>query len=200
MTDRSFDTTGRRMVSYGRLAGWLLIGGALFTLPSALLVDPPPDAVGYAAVIAALAVGVACQLVAWERLGTEALHVLIVFAEIAIALTAIGFDWYASHFFLLLAVYIGFALPSRRDVIPQLVLTSLAIVGLAAYDTAAVDERLRMALFEIPIVWLCAGMVLYLRERVDERERSYERLAGETVRIAERIQQAGERVAERRGP
>lgn len=196
--ERSFEIGERRALSYGRLGGLLFVVGAVFTLPSALLVDPPPDPLGYAVVLAALLWGAVCLLLPWDRLGTEALHAAILVGQVEITLAAISFDWYATFFFLLLAVYAGYVLPARRDVIAELAISSVAIVALVAYEPALVDERLRMALFEIPIVWLCAAMVVYLRQQLDERARSCERLAGETAQIAERIQQAGARIAERR--
>jgi hypothetical protein len=198
LIERSLEISGRRALSYGRLGGWLFVGGALFTLPSALLVKPAPDALGYAVILGALLCGAVCLLVPWDRFGSEALHVAIVAGQIEIALASISFDWYASSFFLLLAVLIGYVLPCRRDVIAQLVLITLAILALAVSDPGLIQERLRMALFEIPIVWISAGMVVYLRERRDEHERSYARLAGETAQIAQRIQHAGERLTDRR--
>jgi signal transduction histidine kinase len=198
VTDRRLESGERTGLAFGRLGGWLFVLGAMFTLPTAPLIDPAPEPVGYAVVLAALLCGVVSLLLPWDRLGTPALHAVILFGQLEIALAAVTFDWYAVFFYLLLAVYVGYALADRRDVIAELALSSVAVVAVAVHEPGMVDERLRMAVFEIPIVWLCAGMVVYLRERLTENARSYEQLAGETALIAERIHRAGARLTERR--
>jgi hypothetical protein len=191
---------GARLRAYGHAGAWLFIASSLVILPSSLLMEPGPGPLGYAVVLSVLAAGLIALRVPWDRVGTVGLHVFIVFAAVEIALSAATFDWYANYYFLLLAVYAAGVLPRRRDVAAELILISVVLLApvILAFDSGDAAIRTRLAVFTIPIAWLCAGLVMYLRERLDENLRGYDRLAGQTAELTERIRLAGGRLYERR--
>jgi hypothetical protein len=175
-----------RAREYGRLAGWLFIGGALLSLPSSALLDPPADATYYLMTLLGIATGLACLRLRWERYPAKVFHLVALVATVEVAAVVALFDPLYSYFLFLIAVYIAYVYPSWRDVLPQVALTSFVLCLPLLYED---DPRglLPFVVFAIPVLVTGAAMVAYLRAELERNMRRNLHLAGEASELASRI-------------
>jgi hypothetical protein len=172
---------------YGRLAGALFIVGAVATVPSSLLLEPePPDAMFVLAGVA-VACGVVCLLVPWERLSTAWLHVVPLAATVLVAAAMeIG---HLSYGFLLVfvAVFAAYAFPDTRHLVAHLALMSATLLLAPLYESELAREAVRNALIAVPTLALTAGTVHYINGQLERRERHARALATEAIEISTRL-------------
>jgi hypothetical protein len=196
MTDSLAARWAGRKRTHGILAGWLFILGSLLSLPSALLADPTPPSTYYAMTAVGVCSGVACLVVPWERLPLWAFHALAAAATVEVAVVVRLFDSFYALMYFVIAVYVAFVFPGPREVILQLLFISFVIELPIIYDHEHAREAVRFGLFAIPIVAIGAEMVSHMRHQLDEREREYAHLAGETGQLAAVImRRLGDRVS-----
>ena len=160
----SVDSEDTLVIRHGKVAGILFIAAALGALPSLLFADASYRTEALAITALACASGVLCLRAPWERLSRRWLHVATAAATFEVALVAGLADQIYSWFFLLVAVYAGYAFATRRDVALQTLLICAALLTPLVYESGTTDETLTRALIAIPIVLLAAGLVTYLRE------------------------------------
>lgn len=181
---------GKRLLSYGRVAGWLFVLGAIVALPSTLLMKPLPSATDYVMTPVAFVTGAVFLVTPWDRLGIAAFHVASVIAVIEVALVVYFFDALYGYLFFVIAIYAAYVFPSLRQAVPQLVLIWLALCLPAVYDPQPDRSHLRLALFGLPVIALAAGMISFRRLRLAAAERDYERLVAEAAEAGRQIQRS----------
>jgi len=170
----------------GRLAGILFIVCPLVSLPGALLIQPP--ALAFLSLVGvALLIGLVCLALPWERMSRAWLHVPAVIATVEVtALVAVS-DRSFAFFFIFIAIYAAFVSRRPAELLAQLALIALGLLAPLVYESANTRATLQLALVAIPALAISAGMVMYLRERLEEDRRAYRRFAQEALSIAARI-------------
>jgi len=176
---------------YGRTAALLFIGAALTALPSSLLLGFHPAAAGYAIIALSVAVGTACFAAPWDRLSWAWLHAANLAAVLLVALGNAAADRTYAIYYVFPAVFAAYVFRSRAAVILHLTVISLALAGPIAYGHESVRLSAMTALAGIPALFLVAGTVLFLRERLEARERSYRRFAEEAIQISVQLRLRG---------
>lgn len=185
----------------GRLGGWMFIGGALISIPSSLVMKPTPDPALYLLTMLGVGTGVVCLRLPWERWAYGALHAIPVVATIEIAIVIATFDQLYGYFYPLIMVFAALIATSRRELVPQFLLLSVAILCPLLYEPAEeTREGLYWALFLIPVVGTAGLMVTLLREQLERNMRGVERLAGEADATAARIRRTLDLGSPRRIP
>ena len=170
----------------GRLAGILFIVCPLVAVPGALLIQPPP--VAFVSLVGiALLIGLVCLALPWERMSRAWLHVPAVIATVEVtALVGIAGRSFA-FFFVFVAIYAAFISRRPAELLAQLALISLGLLAPLVYEPGSTRAILQLAMVAIPALAISAGMVMYLRERLEEDRRAYRRFAQEALSIAARI-------------
>jgi len=161
---------------YWLLAGVLFIGGGLGAAPSDALHEPAYPPTIYLLPLLAIVSGVVCLAIA-NHVSRRWLHVMTAVATLEIALTV----WLASPIFaiyyLLVAFYAAYVFQSRRAIGFQFALASVAVLAPMAYDSDSARQTLEYGLVLIPTLFLTAGAITFLRERLEASERRYRQLA-----------------------
>ena len=165
----------------GRLGGWMFIGGALISIPSSLVMKPTPDPALYLLTMLGVGTGVVCLRLPWERWAYGALHAIPVVATIEIAIVIATFDQLYGYFYPLIMVFAALIATSRRELVPQFLLLSVAILCPLLYEPA---EETREGLYLGTLPDPCRG---------------HGRAHGDPVAGAARAQYARGRAARRRG-
>ena len=166
----------------GRLAGLLFLSGALAGIPVNQLFAPADQL--RMAVITAIGVlsGVVCVLTPWDRLRPAWLHAVPFVATSEVALTMWGIGAHAKAymwFLVFVVVFVALAFDDRRWIAGHGAVALLA----AAYpillaEPGARSEVLAETLLAVPILLVAAGVVVYLRERLNA---AADALAGEAL-------------------
>jgi hypothetical protein len=173
-----------RMRSYGWLVGFLFIAGSLTAIPALIIVDA--NSLMYPVIALGVVFGLLCWRVPWERLPRESLHVtaFIGIVEVSVALALADGD--AAFFFLYATVLSAYAFRRRWEVALQLAIVVVAVfLPLLYVDDGS--EVVQHAMFALPAILVVSGLVRYLTETLEDRERTFHRFAEETLTIAERM-------------
>ena len=171
----------------GRLGGFLLMGGALATMPASLLLEPQPPAAIYLLTALGAISGLACLRIPWDRLPPASMNVLAAVGTLEIALVCAEVDTTYRLLFGVVAVYAAMVLPTRAELAAQLTLIGGALLLSALYEPELAREHVRIALLEMPSLVIAAGAVRYLRETLERREQANREFAREAVALAIRI-------------
>ena len=166
------DRSRNRML--GRCAGMLFIAGAVASAPAnQLLSDPDPGWYMHLINLLALASGLLCLTIPWERFPTGALHVIPVVAtsEIVLTVSALGvhgeiYLWY----FVLGAVFTGYAFRERWHVVGHMAFAGLGFLSTAVFSFGWDQDALVRVLVAVPTLGVAAGVVTWLRESLEARE------------------------------
>jgi GGDEF domain-containing protein len=164
---------GKRNLVLGRCAALLFLCGAAASLPTNAILDA--DTAAWAVDLLALVSAVVTSLVPWDRLHRRWLHLLVLVATGEVVLVvvvhadhAIVFMWY----FVLVAVFAAYAFRRRREVAFHLGTCTLGMVSTAIYAGPHEPDALANAIVGIPTVCVAAGVVVWLRETLERRERT----------------------------
>jgi GGDEF domain-containing protein len=164
---------GTRNRVLGRCAALLFLCGATASLPTNALIGA--DSGAYAVDALALVSAIITLLIPWQRIDRRWLHLLVVVAtaEVVLAVVvharhAIVFMWY----FVLVAVFAAYAFRRRSEVAFHLAACTLGMVSTAIYASSLEPDALANAIVGIPTVLVAAGVVVWLRENLERRERT----------------------------
>lgn len=174
---------------FGRVGGLLLVGAALAAVPSTLLLHPRPPLTAYLIVLAAVVAGLVCAVAPWDRVGQGWLNLPAALAIGLVALAARYVDISYELYYMLIAVYTAYVFPRWRVLRWHLGLIAFALLLPLAGGSAMTSETLRQMLLVLPSVVIVGGVVAYLRQRLDEKERLYRGFAAEALVLAGRISQ-----------
>lgn len=168
---------GKRNLALGRCAALLFLCGAIASLPAnALLERPEPGAAVYWVDALALLSACICILVPWQHVHRRWIDVLVLAAtaEVILAVLVHGqhsrvFQWY----FVLVAIFSAYAFRRRTAVCGQLAACALGMVATAVYARRAGDiDAIAGAIVSVPTLLVAAGVVVWLRENLERRERT----------------------------
>jgi len=176
---------------YGVTGGLLFIFGGLSAIPGSILLTFDPPAAGYLVIGAALALGLICLVAPWERLSWRWFHLLNIVGIALIALSNAAADRTYAVYYVFPALFAGYVFHSRRAVAIHVALISLALVGPVLYGSEPTHVSAITAFGGLPAVVMVAACVLFLRERLESRERAYRRFAEEAVRISLQLRLRG---------
>ena len=158
----------------GRIAGLLFAAGAIASAPAnALFHDPEPPSYVHLINLMALVSGIACALVPWGRLRTAWLNAIAVIATAEVALTVFSVgphgDVYA-WYYVLIAVFIGYAYHDRRVIAVQSGLAMLAFWLPALGNGQGDGDAVVRALVAGPMLLITAWIVMFLREGLEREQ------------------------------
>jgi diguanylate cyclase (GGDEF)-like protein len=161
---------------YWRLAAILFAGGGLGAVPAHVLSRPEHQEVIVLLPALAFVSGAVCWAIA-DRAGRRWLPLMTSVATLEIAMTVWLGDRVFATFYILVALYAAYVLPTRRQIAFQLGLASLASLLPIVYDPGDVRQTLLEAMVLIPTLLLTAGTITYLRERLESSEERFRRMA-----------------------
>lgn len=173
-----------RMRSYGWLVGFLFIFGSLTALPAVILVDANP--LMYPVIAAGVVFGGGCWFVEWERLPRKVFHLTAFAGTVEVSLAIALADLDAAFFFLYATVLSAYVFRRRWELGLQLLVVVAALFVPVLYSSDDADI-IQHAMFALPAIVIVSGVVRYLAETLETRERTYHRFAEETLTIAERM-------------
>ncbi len=173
------DEIARRLAT-GRLAGMLFIVGGAASIPANLLFRHPSVGIlNHALVGVAIASGLGCLVVPWDRIPSRVFHAIpvVAIAEVAVTVWAAGahgpvYEW----FYVLVAVFAAYAFASRRAIVFHIGLASLAAALPILYASATADQVARVGVM-VPMLWVATAAVAQLREGLVARQRELADLA-----------------------
>ena len=164
---------GKRSLVLGRCAALLFLCGAAASLPTNALLGAHGGA--WAVDGLALISACVCALIPWDRIDGRWLHllVLVATAEVVLAVVvharhAMVFTWY----FALVAVFAAYAFRRRAEVAIHLGTCALGMAASAAYAAHLAPDAPASAFVGIPTIVVAAGVVVWLREGLELRERT----------------------------
>ena len=175
----------------GQLGGALMIIGALAAVPAALFLEPPPEPVEFLAALAGVALGAVLLVVRWETLPDRALYAVPVVATGYVTMGAIVFSDDFGFYQVLIGVYTAYAVKPRADFLALMALFTVATLAPLLFVDETFSEQAHHILVILPVLFISAGVVRYLRAALDKRELEYRRFALEAVGLAERIRGGG---------
>jgi hypothetical protein len=186
------------LVRLVRIAGWLMVTAAVFSVPAALVLTPQPPVTNFLLPLTTTVTGIGLLLVPERWISDWWLYVLIVGGTIQCAAGVAVFGGDYSFYFVIPAIYAAYTLPSRRQFAAALAVMTLALFAPHVYRGG--DETLghtehsegngeeHPSLVTLPVMLICAVAVRELRETLQTRQRVYRDFAGEALALAERIQ------------
>jgi diguanylate cyclase (GGDEF)-like protein len=162
---------------YWRLAAVLFIGGGLGAIPSDALHRPEHPPTIYLLPLLAIVSGLICLTLA-NRVSRRWLSLMTAIATLEIALTV----WLTSsaafaYYYLLIAFFAAYVFSDRRVIAGHFVFASVAALLPIAYDPATARETLEQGMTLIPTLFLTGSAIVFLRERLEQSELGYRRLA-----------------------
>jgi hypothetical protein len=178
---------------YGRVAGILLVVGALFSVPATVLIEPRPEAAAYGLTLATIVTGLVCLVVPWARLGLEWLHAVAIagIAQIATALAVID---PAYGFYLIFVIgFVAYVFPRWEEIAAYLGLMTIALLAPVFLDPDNGREILRSAILYLPGLVAVGLTMAYLRDRQEAKEEAYSRFAHDVLGIASLIRDSAAR-------
>ena len=164
---------GKRNLVLGRCAALLFLCGAIASLPANALLDADSDA--YAVNLLALVSAIVTFVIPWQRLHRRWMHVLVLVATGEVTLGVVVHDEHAIVFmwyFVLVAVFAAYAFRRRREAVGQLGFVVLGMISTAVYSGPVEPDALENAIVGIPTICVAAGVVIWLRENLERRERT----------------------------
>jgi GGDEF domain-containing protein len=163
----------RRNLVLGRCAAVLFLCGAVASLPTNAILGATREA--YLVDALALVSAVICLLIPWHRIDRRWLHVLVAIAtaEVVLAVVvhsdhAVVFMWY----FVLVAVFAAYAFRRRGEVAAQFGICVAGMISSALYASSEQPDAVANAIVGIPTVVVAGGVVVWLRENLERRERT----------------------------
>jgi hypothetical protein len=180
-----------------RIAGWLTLTGSVFSIPASLALTPQPPATNFLLTAAVAMIGTGFLLAPERWLSPGWIHAAIACGTVAAVLRVVVFSDDYTFYFVLVAVYAAYALPTRRDLAIYLaaMTPALGVSVVLSSDGNLHEEGLHPALVTLPVMLISAVAVRELRERLEQRERRYRRFAYEAVALAIRIRGSRQRRA-----
>ncbi len=176
--DRVVELERRRTI--GKIAGALYIFGALLSVPSALLVTPAPPPIVYLLIALGFVSGVFFLLFPWERTSSRWLHVIAILGMIEITLgiraTGIHGSLY-SWLYMLIAIGVAYAFSSRRTIALYMLAITAAMTTQLIGTPLSTTDVLRNIAVSVPSLVMACGVIVFFRERLEEGQRAYLRLA-----------------------
>jgi diguanylate cyclase (GGDEF)-like protein len=137
--------------------------------------------------VLALVSGLLCLRLPWARMPAGAIHAIpfVATGEIVLTVTALGvhgdvYLWY----FVLGAVFTGYAFRNPWHVAGHMAVAGLGFVSTAVYAGGWDHDSLVRALVAVPTLGVAAGVVSWLRNGLEERERIAHALFQEREREA----------------
>ncbi|MBA2545815.1 MAG: GGDEF domain-containing protein [Solirubrobacterales bacterium] len=161
---------------YWRLAAVLFVGGGLAAFPADALHRPAHEPTIYLLPLLAIVSGALCWAIA-DRAPRRWLHVMMVIATVEIALTCWLADDIFAIYYVFIAIYAAYVFQDRRAIAAQIAVACLSILAPIAYDPDDAREHVILAFTLIPTVMIAAGVVAYLRERLEASEARFRQLA-----------------------
>lgn len=183
----TIDDEPQLLRQYGHVAAALFIAAALVAIPSSLLQTPAQPAGIYVFTTLALASGLVCLVLPWERIPIRWFHLVAAAATVEIAVAVAVDDRTFAWYYVFVAVFAAYVFPTRIETAVQVALASIGFLAPAIYDPDTAGETIRAAIVAIPSFALAALVVTYLHERLDAKQRLYRRFAEETLALAIRI-------------
>ncbi len=180
----------------GQLGGALMIIGSLAAVPAALFLEPAPDPVEYLGALAGVALGAILLVVRWEGVPDRALYVVPVIATVYVTLAAVVFSDDFGFYQVLIGVYTAYAVKPRADFLALMALFTLATLAPLLFVDESFSEQAHHILVILPVLFISAAVVRYLRGALTRREREYRHFALEAVGLAERIRGGGPAAAD----
>jgi hypothetical protein len=181
-----------------RIGGWLMLTGAVFSVPAALVLDPRPPVTDFILPLITTLTGLVL-LVAPARWISEwwiYAGIGVGTVECAVGVAVFGGDY--SFYFVIPAIYAAYALPTRRQFAAALVVFTLALFAPHIYragdETMGHSEHAdgkgeeHPSLVTLPVMLIGAIAVRELRDTLQSRQRVYRNFAGEALELAARIQ------------
>jgi diguanylate cyclase (GGDEF)-like protein len=169
----------RRVV--GRVAGIVILLGALIALAAARIVsDPSAPSSFYLVSALSLCSGVACLLIRWDKLSGRWLHAIPVLATVEVAAGVRFAGVYgdiAANYYIFVVVFVGYAFSSRQAIAAHLALVLAASSLPVLYLNPNAAETVARALVGGLVLVVVAGIVTLLREGLQQRQRELEELA-----------------------
>ena len=170
--------TGERELQrrYWRIAAILFAGGGLAAIPSDALHRPVHEPTIYLLPLLAIVSGAICWAIA-DRVPRKWIHLMTVVASLEIALTCLLADDLFAIYYVFIAIYAAYVFGDRKAIIAQVGFACLLIAAPIAYDSGEAREHTTLAFTLIPTVLIAAGIVAYLRERLEASEARFRLLA-----------------------
>jgi hypothetical protein len=179
--------SGEERLRLGRLAGVLMIVGAVVAFPAGLVLEPAPALHEHLLGLGSIVAGVFVFLAPWQRISANWLHLALVVATCEIAAgVAIFSDDYA-FFYVIVAMFVAFAVRDGTVLLAYTLFLLLALLLPLAYADEDAKVQAHHILVTLPVLVISAGIVRYLRDTLERRERQYRGFAHEAVSLAERI-------------
>ena len=184
----AFGQIGPREVRrLGRVGGTLFLAAAAFSFPAGFALEPPVAPETHLLGLTSLVIGAAAFLLPWERLSPNWLHAVLTAGVIEVALAVAYFSQDFAFYYVPVAAYAAYVVRDRRTLLWYLALITLALVAPLAYDSENFREEALHILVTLPVLMIMSGLVLYLRDVLEEREERYRTFALEAVALAIRI-------------
>jgi len=172
---------------FGRLLGALYVIGGLSSIPSSLLVEPPPTPLIVPVTAFAILGGVAWMAFPWVKAGPGWMHAAVAAGTVAVGLANAAAGPTYAFYGVLVAVFAAYAFRSRAAIAAHLGLLIGALVVAIPFSPASTREVLQVEALAIPNVIIAAVLVAFLRERSEHRERSLHDFAEEAMALTGRI-------------
>jgi hypothetical protein len=151
------------------------------------VLDPPPEPEAHLVGLTGVVVGILALLAPWERLSPNWLHVLLLAGVVEVAVAVAVFSDDFAFYYVAVAAFAAYAVRDRRAIALYIGLLTLALLAPLVYDDENLRTQVHHILVTLPVFLIIGGLVLYLREVLEKRERSYRAFALEAVSLASRI-------------
>ncbi|HYH62693.1 MAG TPA: hypothetical protein VD766_12570 [Solirubrobacterales bacterium] len=176
---------------FGQLGGALMIIGSLAAVPAALFLEPAPEPVDYLGALAGVVLGAILLILPWEELPDRALYAVPVIATAYVTIGAVLFSDDFGFYQVLIGVYTAYAVKPRVAFLALMALFTLATLAPLLFVDETFSEQAHHILVILPVLFISAAVVRYLRGALTKREREYRHFALEAVGLAERIRGGG---------
>jgi hypothetical protein len=114
------------LVRLVRIAGWLMVTAAVFSVPAALVLSPQPPVTDFLMPLTTTVTGIALLLVPARWMSDWWLYVIIGGGTLQCEAGVAVFGGDYSFYFVIPAIYAAYTLPSRRQFAAALVVMTLA--------------------------------------------------------------------------
>jgi diguanylate cyclase (GGDEF)-like protein len=164
----------------GRFGGLLFCAGAVLSALGTLTFDAAPPTWVFAVISLGLLTGIACLLIAWERIPSFWLQIVpaIATAEITAVVWGMGADGRAySWLYLIVVVTLAYSVRSRAVIAAHMGLVLGCLAAPLADPAIASSDSLRDLLASGPTLILTAVLVTYFRERLEAGKAAYQELS-----------------------